>query len=80
LKITKEMLTLIFEGFDNDLGNNYGVNDTSKDEEIQHMQKQIIQQILNNQTIVERLRKHMDDMNEGITKDHFKSMLVPSNP
>jgi len=55
IKLTEKTLRLIFQGFGNDLGNSYGVYDTSREEEIQHMDEQIIQQILENQDIVDTI-------------------------
>ena len=55
--LTGEMLTLVFQGFDNDLGNNIGVFNTSKDEEIQKIEEQLQQQILDDYEFVENYNK-----------------------
>lgn len=45
-KLTKEIIDLIFHGFNNDLGNNIGVYDTSKEEKIRDNEDELKQQIL----------------------------------
>lgn len=50
INLTEEMLDLIFDGFDNDLGNNIGVYNTSKEEKIRDVEDEIKQQILEDQT------------------------------
>lgn len=57
LKLTEETLDLVFHGFTNDLGNNVGVYDTSKEEKIRDVEDELKQQILEDHKIVEALTK-----------------------
>lgn len=77
IKLTEETLRLIIQGFDNDLGNNIGVYDISKEEKIREGEEMIIQQILENQEKAEKLDR-MDSMFPKEEYPHGVSELLDS--